>query len=183
MISLYKGGYDLVTKLTNKMKRFRREDTGEAVILYQIRAIKDFDIITLNGIQYEKRRIKKGTFGGFVENTVKLGHRAWIGQDAILLGDTAFSGVCTGYARIYDSVIGEGAIIAGRAIIEKSSIGNSVTISGTTSLKKSSVSDGAFVIGTAVRYSKIGEKATIKCAGVIEKEEIEKEGYRTHKRL
>lgn len=172
----------MVTKLTNKIRKFKREDTGEVVVLYQLKAVKDFKITILDGKEYKTRYIRKGTLGGYVEGGVFLEEYSWVDQDAILFGNTIFHGVCCGYARIYDSIIGKGTIIAGRSIINDSTIGDFVTISGTTSLKNTKVLDESLIVGTAIRNSKIGKRVTVKCAGVIENEEVENEGFREFKK-
>lgn len=155
------------TRLTRKARRVKKE-SGEVVLAYQIKAIKDFSITILEGKNLKTKRIKKGTLGGYAEACVNIADYAWVDQETILLGKTNFSGVTCGYARIENSDIGIGTIISGKAIISDSSIGEFVTISGHTSLKKTKVLDESIIVGTPVRNSKIGYNVTIKCAGAID---------------
>ncbi|MBR3132200.1 hypothetical protein IKG33_02220 [Candidatus Saccharibacteria bacterium] len=163
-------------ELTSKAKKVKTPSDRIAIV-YQIRATEDFDVTIFDGTEYKVEHIRKGDLGGYVEKNVMLGRDAWLFKNAIIFGNSRFNGVACGFTRIDSSTINRGAIIAGRAIIISSFIGNSTTIAGTTSIKNSRILSGSLIVGTVIRFSKIHSGTTIKCAGVIAKEEVS--GVRT----
>ena len=162
-------------RITDRTKRVQNAK-GEFVTVYQIMAVKDFEVAVWNGKskRFKLKKIKMGEYGGFVELGVVIGSKAWIHKNTIIFGKSRFYGVSCGYARIEDSIIHRGTIVSGRAIIRKSSIGHDVIISGTTSIFYSEVKDNSTIIGTILRYSKVESNLALKCAGVIENKRVVK---------